>query len=52
MKYLRWRWRLWRARHYAWLAWCAYCNDLERSTSRQDAWVRATHHVEEIRLER
>jgi hypothetical protein len=49
IKWLNWRWRLWRARHYAWLAYVDYCKDRNAGPARMK---RAMHKVDEIRLER
>ena len=46
--WVNWRWRLWRARHYALRAWIDLCEN----RGGHGAWERATHRVEEIRLER
>lgn len=43
-----WRWRLWRARHWAWVAWVDYCEN-------RGGWgqlERARTKVDMIRLER
>lgn len=45
MKRFRWRWRLWRAKHYEWKAYV----ELAQGRGGHGAWDRAKQRVEEVR---
>jgi len=47
VRWIRWRWRLWRAKHYAWVEYVRYCDDRNMGPARMR---RAMHRVDEIRL--
>lgn len=50
MTWLRWRWRLWRAKHHAYIIWRDY--ELWKAPLDYERWQRAKAHIEQVRMER
>lgn len=48
LKWFKWKWRIWRAQHHAYMIWQNY--ELWKAPLDYERWQRAVQHVEEMKL--